>query len=88
MPRISEFFGIVVYMYWFDVKRHKSPHIHVKFQNQWSVFDLEGNLLEGPISSRASRLTKEFIAERNEELNDAWKKAIEGEDLPWIKPIY
>ena len=66
MPRISEFFGIVVYMYWFDVNRHKSPHIHVKFQNQWSVFDLKGNLMDGPISSRAKRLTKEFILEREQ----------------------
>lgn len=88
MPRISEFFGIVVYMYWFDTNNHKSPHIHVRFQNQWSVFDLEGNLLEGAISNRARRLTEDFIIERKQELKEAWKKAIEGKDLPWVKPIY
>jgi hypothetical protein len=26
MPRISEFFGIVIYMYWFDQAKHKVPH--------------------------------------------------------------
>ena len=87
MPRISEFFGIVVYMYWFDVQKHKTPHIHVKFQNQWSVFDLDGNIISGSITNRAKRLTQEFILERHEDLKEAWEKAIEGKDLPWIKPI-
>jgi len=87
MPRISEFFGIVVYMYWFDVKRHKAPHIHVKFQNNWAIFDLKGNVLAGDIGKRANRLTKEFVNERSSELEDAWSKAIKGDSLPWIKPI-
>ncbi len=47
-------------MYWFDVNKHKNPHIHVKYQNEWAVFDLEGNLLNGNIGTRATKLTKEF----------------------------
>ncbi len=87
MPRISEFFGIVIYMYWFDNKRHKKPHIHAVYQNNEAVFDLEGNCLSGDIGNRALRLIQDFISERQSELQLAWKKAIVGEEVPWVKPI-
>ena len=28
MPTISLFYGIIIYMYYFDNKEHKMPHIH------------------------------------------------------------
>lgn len=30
MPAISMFYGIVIYLYFFDDERHKLPHIHSK----------------------------------------------------------
>lgn len=47
MPRISEIFGIAVYMYWFDNKRHKKPHIHAIFAGNQVVVDFDGNILAG-----------------------------------------
>ena len=88
MPRISEFYGIVIYMYWFDTKRHKQPHIHAIYNYQQAVFDFDGNCLAGTVGSRASRLVSEFITERKTELMVAWELAIQGKEVPWIKPIY
>ena len=68
LPRISEFFGIVVYMYWFDNKRHKSPHIHAIFNNKKAVFDFKGNCIAGDIGSRATRLVKDFMMSENQNL--------------------
>ena len=87
MPKISEFFGIIIYMYWNDTKRHKKPHIHVIFDNKQAVFSLEGEYLAGNIGRRASRLTLEFINERQVELHEAWKCAIANKEIPWIKLI-
>jgi len=87
MPRISEFFGIVIYMYWFDTKRHRKPHLHAMYQNQQAVFDLNGNCITGSIGSRASKLVGDFILERNVELKEAWELAVNGKEVPWIKPI-
>ncbi|ABL65414.1 hypothetical protein Cpha266_1385 [Chlorobium phaeobacteroides DSM 266] len=28
MPTISMFFGIIIYMYYFDNREHAKPHIH------------------------------------------------------------
>jgi len=87
MPRISEFFGIVIYMYWFDTKRHKKPHLHAVYQNQQAVFDLNGNCIAGSIGKRASNLVEDFIFERKVELKKAWELAVDGKEVPWIKPI-
>ena len=46
MPAISMFYGIIVYMYFRDDRRHKSPHIHVKYQNDEVVIKIpEGMFL-------------------------------------------
>ena len=30
MPVLSMFYGIVVYMYFFDDRKHRVPHVHVE----------------------------------------------------------
>jgi hypothetical protein len=30
VPAISMFFGVVIYMYFFDDEMHKTPHIHAR----------------------------------------------------------
>lgn len=50
MPRISIFFGIVIYMYYDD---HLPPHFHALYGGSEAVFDLEGNLIKGFVSSGA-----------------------------------
>jgi hypothetical protein len=87
MPRISEFFGIYVYMYWFDNKRHKKPHFHARYAGKYAIFDFNGNCLEGDIGIRASRLISEWTQERKNELIAAWYKAIDGKEIPWITPL-
>jgi len=32
MPNISMFYGIIIYLCFKDNRRHKSPHIHAKYQ--------------------------------------------------------
>ncbi|MEE8410239.1 MAG: DUF4160 domain-containing protein, partial [Myxococcota bacterium] len=37
MPRIAEFFGIAIYMYWFDNQRHRLPHVHARYGGREAV---------------------------------------------------
>ena len=37
MPVISMFYGIIISMYFFDIKKHKLPHIHTKYQDQEAI---------------------------------------------------
>jgi hypothetical protein len=87
MPRISEFFGLVVYMYWFDFQKHKTPHIHVRHRGVEATFDLSGNVLDGNLGPRVNRLIEEWCEVRQIELRRAWKAAIEGKEIPWVSPL-
>lgn len=87
MPRISEFFGILVYMYWFDNQKHKMPHFHARYQGNEAVFNLEGICIEGVLGNRADRLIKEWAQENSEELKGAWSFAIQGKEIPWVTPL-
>lgn len=87
MPRISEFFGIVIYMYWFDMQKHKMPHFHARYQGNEAIFTLSGVCLEGVLGNRVNKLIKEWTEENSEELHNAWDQAVEGKEIPWIKPL-
>ena len=40
------FYGVIIYMYFFDDERHKLPHIHAKYQGKDASFSiLDGTLL-------------------------------------------
>lgn len=57
MPVISMFYGVIVSMYFVDNKRHKTPHIHVKYQDSEAVVSIpDGDLLEGSLPPGKIRL--------------------------------
>ena len=87
MPRISEFFGIVIYMYWYDQQKHKAPHFHARFGAEEAIFDLSGRCIEGDLGVRATRLVEEWCRERVSELRAAWTAASSGKEIPWVAPL-
>lgn len=88
MPTISAFFGIVIYMYCFDNERHKTPHIHARYQGQdASVSIVDGELLAGDIPVTKARLVQAWIEIHREELMADWGLAISGEPPFRIDPL-
>ena len=60
MPTISMFYGIVIYLYFYDDERHNTPHNHAKFQGQdASVSIIDGDVLAGDIPKAKLRLRSE-----------------------------
>lgn len=87
MPRISEFFGLTIHMYWFDVQKHSVAHFHVRYQGAEAVFALDGTRIEGNLGARVDRLVREWSGERRAELQEAWSRAMMGKEIPWILPL-
>ena len=88
MPIISMFYGIIVSMFFFDAQRHKTPHIHVKYQEQEAVFSIpEGELIEGELKSNKTRLVQAWIEIHKEELMANWELAINGQEVFKIDPL-
>ena len=88
MPVISMFYGIIISMYFFDNKKHKLPHIHVKYQDQEAIFSIpEGEHIDGELKSNKSKLVRAWIEIHKDELLADWKLAVTGEKIFKIKPL-
>ena len=88
MPAISAFYGIIIYMYFFDAKRHKQAHVHAKYQDEESVFDIDsGEVLEGNLRSQKMKLVQAWIEIHREELLADWQLAVKGERPFKIEPL-
>ena len=82
------FYGIVVYLYFVDNKRHKRPHIHVIYQKDEAVISIpDGNLLEGKLPQTKKRLVLAWIEIHREELMADWRLAASGQQPFKIAPL-
>jgi len=88
MPCISMFYGILIYMYWYDDNPHKLPHIHVKYQGMQAVFAInECKLLIGDIPNKQRKMIEAWMEIHRDELLADWDLAVDGADLFNIDPL-
>jgi len=82
------FYGIIVYMFSFDDKKHHVPHIHINYaEYNASVSIISGNIIAGDFPKKKLKLVQAWIEIHRDELNDVWKLAIQGESLYKIEPL-
>ena len=80
--------GLTIYMYFFDMQKHKLPHIHVFYAEKDVVVSIpDGDVLEGEIPNKKLHLIKAWITIHEEELMANWQLAISGESLYKIDPL-
>jgi len=88
MAVISMFYGLVIYLYFTDNKRHHIPHIHVKYQDEnASVSILDGRILEGNLKPNKMKLVQAWIVIHAEELLADWELAVSGQSIFKIDPL-
>ncbi|MFQ5650727.1 MAG: DUF4160 domain-containing protein [bacterium] len=84
MPKISEFFGISIYMYFSD---HNPPHLHARYGEFTAELDFSGRTLVGKLPPRVLGLVVEWITMHNRELMEDWELARKQAPLKPIKPL-
>jgi hypothetical protein len=85
MPRISEFYGIVIEMYYAD---HSPPHFHVRYGGQSAKVAIEtGEVIAGHLPGRALRLVREWLGEHRLELEANWERAVHNERPEKVAPL-
>ena len=88
MPAISMFYGIIISLYFFDDERHKSPHIHAKYQGLNVSFSiLDGALLAGNFPIGKTRLVQAWIEIHRDALMADWELAVNGQPPFPIEPL-
>jgi hypothetical protein len=85
VPRLSEFYGIVIYMYWQD---HSPPHFHAIYAgNEAQVRISDGSILAGHLPATAARLVNEWAEARRVEPAKNWDRAQLPVALEPIEPL-
>lgn len=85
MPKVSEFFGISVYVHF---REHQPPHFHALYGDEeaWIAID-NLTVLHGRLSPRAMGLVMEWASLHQDELCRAWDQAIAHGRVDKIAPL-
>ena len=85
MPRISEFFGVAIYMYFND---HLPPHFHAEYGEFEAVYAIDTlDILRGNLPRRAHSMVVEWALAHRTELRANWNSAREQRPLEQIEPL-
>ena len=88
VPRISAFYGIVIWMYHDEIHHLGRPHFHARYGEDEASIEIETlSLLAGELPPRALRLVVEWVREHQEELEQNWARARRHEPLQWLDPL-
>lgn len=85
MPTISEFFGIVILMFYDD---HATPHFHARYGDDEALIRISPvGLLEGHLPPRALSLVVEWAEIHKKQLIEDWNYASNHKKLQKIPPL-
>ena len=85
MPRISAFYGIVIYMY---RREHPPPHFHAEYGEYAAKIELKGlRPIAGHLPARQLRLVQRWASLHRRELLQNWEKRERNEPLSTIEPL-
>ncbi|MEX1255957.1 MAG: DUF4160 domain-containing protein [Dehalococcoidia bacterium] len=85
LPRICEFYGIVIAMFYND---HDPPHFHAIYGEHRALIRIEPpDVLQGRLPRRAWSLVTEWASQHERELSDNWQRAREHAPLQRIAPL-
>lgn len=72
MPIISQFYGILIYMYREIGANHKESHIHIKYNEYEVTINLKGKILSGKLPRKQQKLVQAWMILHEDELKAAW----------------
>jgi hypothetical protein len=79
MPRLSEFYGMAIYMYFAD---HNPAHFHAIYAEHEALVQIDdGSILRGGLPKTAARLVEQWRTLHQDELLADWELAQEPTSL-------
>ena len=73
LPLISQFYGILIYLYRELNARHNTPHIHAQYAEHDMSISFNGDILAGSLPAKQRKLVEAWVALHEDELRAAWK---------------
>jgi hypothetical protein len=86
VPRVSAFYGVVIYMYW-NERDHLVAHFHVFYAGRRASVSADGLVLADSLDGRVLGLVREWASLRHDEIVANWERARRNEPLIAIPPL-
>lgn len=88
MPKISAFYGIVIWMYHDEAHHLGRPHFHAGYGDDEASIEIDGPaVIAGRLPPRALRLVLEWADAHRLELHENWDRGGRHEPLKPIEPL-
>jgi hypothetical protein len=85
MPKICEFFGILITMYFDD---HQPPHFHAIYGEYEALINIEDlKIIKGKLPPRIYGFVAEWAIQHKSELENNWQKVINSKQPDKIRPL-
>jgi hypothetical protein len=85
MPRISQFHGVSIYMYYSD---HPPPHFHAMHGDEEAVIQIAPpGVLQGSLPGKALKRVLEWAALHQDALLENWQLARAGQPPNQVPPL-
>lgn len=88
MPIISQFYGIIIRIFFKDTGKHYGEHIHVEYNEYSAVYDINViSILEGEMPLKQDRMISAWMEIHKEELEALWKISQSDGEFFKIDPL-
>jgi len=87
LPLISQFYGILIYLYRKLNPQHNTPHIHAQYAEHDMSISFNGYILAGSLPAKQRKLVEAWVALHEDELRAAWKVYNESGEIIKIKGL-
>ncbi len=85
MPSVSQFFGVIIYMYFND---HTPAHFHAEYGELEAVYEIDTlEIMRGELPRRAHGMVIEWALAHRAELRSDWEQARQHLPLERIAPL-
>lgn len=88
MPIISQFYGIIIRIYFNDSQKHYIEHIHVQYNTYDAVYGIKnGKILEGRLPQKQHKLVVAWMEIHKDELQALWNISQQDGEIFKIDPL-
>lgn len=88
MPIVSQFYGIIIRIYFNDTEKHYLEHIHVQYNEYDAVYSIKNiKLIEGKLPQKQHKLVIAWMEIHKDELSALWKVSQNDGEIFKIDPL-
>ncbi|MDR1118492.1 MAG: DUF4160 domain-containing protein [Bifidobacteriaceae bacterium] len=74
-------------VYYDNADRHQLPHVHAYYGERDAAVGVDGELLAGTLPVKQLRMVQAWLAIHEDEVREAWAKALRHEPPGQIQPL-